>query len=238
MTHAAQPSGFVHSARFVVLVIAKTPIPGYAKTRLCPPASGDQAAKIAASSFLDTLDTVRSTPGAQPLVALSGELDMASRGDELAAELTDLPVIGQGEGDLAVRLAHTLNRAAELFPELSVVLLGMDTPQVRADMLVDAADDMCEHDIDGVLGPASDGGWWLLGLRDPGARPALDALRETPMSMPDTGDQTLRALKGAGLNLGTAAEISDVDTVDDARAVAAEIPGSRFARAVSSVVLA
>ena len=147
-------------------------------------------------------------------------------------------MIGQGEGGLAARLAHTLARMSELFPELGVVLIGMDTPQVGAGMLVSAADNMYRPDIDGVLGPAGDGGWWLLGLRNPGDRFTLDALRDTPMSMPDTGDQTSRALNGAGLNVATVAEISDVDTMDDARAVAAELPGSRLARAVYSVAAA
>lgn len=236
MTGTARSSRSVHSDRFVVLVIAKAPIAGRAKTRLCPPARAEEAADIAAASLLDTLDVVRATPGAQPVVALAGELHEARRGAELAAELADLPVIEQGEGDLAARLAHTLGRTAALFPGLGVVLIGMDTPQLRPDMLTRAAAEMSEQDFDGVLGPASDGGWWLLGLRDSGQRAALDALRNTPMSMPDTGDLTLRALKEADLNLTTVAEISDVDTMADARAVAAEVPYSRFARAVEGVM--
>lgn len=234
MTDFQQPAP-AGSARFVLLVIAKAPVAGRAKTRLCPPARDGQAAEIAAASLLDTLDTVRSIPGAQPVVALAGDLGEASRGSELAAMLDDLPVIGQGGGDLAARLAHTLAHTSELYPGLGALLVGMDTPQVTTDLLTGAADDMFAHDIDGVLGPATDGGWWLLGMRDPGHRPALRALGETPMSMPDTGDRTLRALKGAGLNLATAAELSDVDTMADARAVAAEVPGTRFAAAVAAV---
>lgn len=235
MTQAAQQPEFAHSARFVVLVIAKAPIAGHAKTRLSPPARDEQAAGIAAASLLDTLETVRDTPGAQPVVALSGSLDEALRGGELAHIMDGMPVIGQGDGDLAARLARTIRYTSQLYPGLGVVLIGMDTPQVRADMLTGAADDMFEPDIDGVLGPACDGGWWLLGMREPGDQHALRALRETPMSMPDTGDQTLLALKGAGLNLATAAEISDVDTMDDARQVATAVPGSRFAYAVEAV---
>lgn len=237
MTHTVRSNRFVHPARFVVLIVAKAPIPGHAKTRLCPPARHEQAARIAAASLLDTLATVRSIPEAQPVVALSGDPSRACHGAELVAELADLPVIEQGSGGLAARLADALGQVSGLFPGLGVLLIGMDTPQVRAEALVSTAETMYEPDIDAVLGPASDGGWWLLGLHTPGDPHALDALRETPMSMPDTGDRTLRALKGMGANVAMVSEVSDVDTMEDAWTVAATIPASGFARAVDSVAV-
>ena len=64
---------------FVLLVVAKAPVPGLAKTRLCPPATPAQAAEIAAAALLDTLDAVYAVPGALPAVALTGDLGAAVR---------------------------------------------------------------------------------------------------------------------------------------------------------------
>ena len=82
-----------------------------------------------------------------------------------------------------------------------------------------------------MLGPADDGGWWVLALRDP-ARAA--ALVGVPMSTPTTYDDTRAALEAAGLRVGDTATLRDVDTVADADVVAASAPDSRFARAWTS----
>src|SRR2546427_100221 len=72
--------------------------------------------------------------------------------------------------------------------------------------------------FDAVLGPAADGGWWALGLREPSHAGALVGV---PMSTEDTGARTLEALRGRGLRIGLLPELRDVDTADDAHAVAA-----------------
>mgnify|MGYP003296718061 CR=1 FL=1 len=79
-----------------------------------------------------------------------------------------------------------------------------------------------------VLGPAEDGGWWVLALRDPDEARALGGVE---MSTPRTHDDTHRALVGAGLTVGATSTLRDVDTVADADLVAAAAPGSHFARA-------
>ena len=83
-----------------------------------------------------------------------------------------------------------------------------------------------------VLGPAADGGWWALGLRDPRhARVLIDV----PMSAEDTGELTVRALTAAGLTVPHLMVLSDVDTMADARQVARLRRGGRFAAAVAVV---
>jgi glycosyltransferase A (GT-A) superfamily protein (DUF2064 family) len=109
----------------------------------------------------------------------------------------------------------------------------MDTPQVTPASLATAAAPVRYGDRDSVLGPAVDGGWWALGLAEP--RHA-HVLADVPMSREDTGIRTLRALVACGLRPGGAARLSDVDTMVEARAVAAACPDSRFARAVRAVV--
>jgi glycosyltransferase A (GT-A) superfamily protein (DUF2064 family) len=128
---------------------------------------------------------------------------------------------GGGFGDRLVN-AH-LDAARE---PGAVVQVGMDTPQVTADRLTDVADGLARHEA--VLGAAPDGGWWVLGLRVPAH---AEALRPVAMSSPRTGRDTRAALVGAGLDVGAAAPLRDVDTVADAEAVARQVPGSRFARA-------
>ena len=107
----------------------------------------------------------------------------------------------------------------------------MDTPQVTRAQLDDAAGLL--GDVDAVLGPAEDGGWWALGLRDPAhAR----VLRDIPTSRSDTGARTLRALDDLGLRVRLLPVLRDVDTVADARAVAVLCPAqSEFRRVVTAL---
>lgn len=215
-------------SRFCLLVVAKAPVPGLAKTRLTPPASPAQAAEIAAAALLDTLDAVAATPGAVPVVAMTGDLAAAARAAELRAALAPLTVLPQRGNDFGARLAHAHADAAAACPGLPIVQIGMDTPQLGPDLLADTAALLA--DADAVLGPAEDGGWWALGLRDP--RRAA-ALRDVPMSRSDTGALTLAALAGCSTAIG--ATLSDVDTLADALRVADLVPRGRFAAAVAAL---
>jgi glycosyltransferase A (GT-A) superfamily protein (DUF2064 family) len=217
----------------VLLVAAKAPVPGRVKTRLTPPARPEQAAEIAAASLLDTLDTACATPAALTVLAWDGGLNRAVRGPELAAALTKVTVIGQRGGGLAVRLAAAHTDVGRGWPGRPVFQIGMDTPQVDIDLLTRGFEPLHRPGgPDAVLGPASDGGWWALGVREPHH---AQALVEVPMSQADTAERTLRALQERGLRVGLLPELSDVDTFADARWVAALVPGSRFAAAVAAV---
>jgi hypothetical protein len=217
--------------RFCLLVVAKAPVPGLAKTRLCPPATPEQAAEIAAAALLDTLNAVAQTPGAQPMVALTGDLTKASRSAELTAALRSVPVIVQRGNNFSDRLANAHADVARLRPYCPVLQIGMDTPQVTPALLAETADLLIGSDA--VLGPATDGGWWALGLRDPGAAAVLS---DVPMSRSDTGCRTMECLEADGNEVTLGVTLSDVDTMADARAVAAKHPGAtRFAAAVRAV---
>lgn len=217
------------SDSFCLLVVAKAPVPGFAKTRLCPPVTPAEAAEIAAAALLDTLDVVAATPGAVPVVAATGEFAGAARSAELAHALRPLTVIRQrGEG-FAQRLANAHQDAASL--GLPVLQIGMDTPQVTPDLLANAAALLTSAE-EAVLGPAEDGGWWALGLGNPAA---ASALAHVPMSRTDTGERTLHALTEAGLRTTELDQLSDVDTMADAQRVASAC-GGRFAKAVAAVL--
>ena len=137
-------------------------------------------------------------------------------------------VAQRGEG-LAARIAAAHADAAALHPGRPTLQVGMDTPQATAELLSHCAERLAEPGVDAVLGPATDGGWWVLGLRDPLAATALHGV---PMSTAETGDRTLDALRAAGLRVALAEPLTDVDTAAEAVALAAQVPGSRFARAV------
>jgi glycosyltransferase A (GT-A) superfamily protein (DUF2064 family) len=220
----------MNAANSVVLVVAKAPIAGLAKTRLIPDSSAAAAARIAAAALLDTLDAVLATPDVTPVVALTGKLADAESAGELSRLLDRCTVITQRGRGLDGRLAAAHEDVAELFPGRFVLQIGMDTPQVRPELLSGSLARLEEHDA--VLGPAADGGWWALGLRDPrnGA-----ALRGVAMSQADTAVMTRSALYARGLTVGTLPTLSDVDTVADVLRVAERVPGSRFAMAATEV---
>lgn len=212
-----------------VLVVAKAPVAGEAKTRLAATIGNEQAADVAAAALLDTLLTVSAytvcaTAHVTPVLALTGDLSLASRGAEIEKAIREWQVVPQRGDGFAERLACAHADAGVFGPE-PVLQIGMDTPQISVAHLHDMA---CALAAAGaVLGPAEDGGWWLLGLHDP---THAQLLRDVPMSASDTGTATLRALESAGLQITIGAPLRDVDELTDAEAVALMCPeGSRFA---------
>jgi uncharacterized protein len=214
-----------------VLVVAKAPVAGLAKTRLSPVGGKRQAARLAAAALLDTLEAVIATPGTTPVVAMTGDLAEAERAAELHDVLRHCAVIPQRGRNFGERLANAHADIVHLGQ--SVLQIGMDTPQVTPRLLTESIEVLHSPGIGAVLGPANDGGWWALGLRDPDhARVLVDV----PMSRDDTGSRTREALRGTGLRVGALAWLSDVDTAADAIQVAKTIPASRFAEELTEVL--
>jgi glycosyltransferase A (GT-A) superfamily protein (DUF2064 family) len=209
-----------------VLVVAKAPEPGRAKTRLAATVGDRVAADIAAAALLDTLDAVAAAPVATRVVALTGDLDRAAGADAIRQRLESFTVIGQRGDDFANRLANAHADASKAFAGRPVLQIGMDTPQVTAELLADCAGRLLETRA--VLGLADDGGWWVLGVRTPAA---AECLRSIPMSRSDTGELTLKALRDNGIDVAPVRPLADIDVVDDIATVrdACE-PASRFAR--------
>lgn len=213
-----------------LLVVAKTPVPGRAKTRLAATVGERVAAQIAAAALLDTLDAVAAAPVATRVVALTGELDAAVDAAEIHRRLTSFTVIPQRGNGFADRLANAHADAADGYPVLQI---GMDTPQVTAELLADCGRRLCASPA--VLGFARDGGWWALGVRTPRS---AECLRGVPMSQPDTGARTLKALNSNGIAVSLLEELADFDVVDDVAAVRETCrSSSRFAQATRAAGL-
>ncbi|BFU45512.1 DUF2064 domain-containing protein [Krasilnikovia sp. MM14-A1004] len=210
------------AARPQVLVLAKAPVPGRVKTRLCPPCTPAQAARIAAAALSDTLGAVTSVAASRVLVVDGGY-----------AVPPGWTTVAQRGGPLGDRLVGAF--ADTRAPGVPAVLIGMDTPQLTARLIGAALAPLgVPGGPDAVLGPAADGGWWALGLREPAH---AEVLHTVPTSTPDTGRRTLAALRRRGLRVHLLPRLRDVDTAVDARAVAALCPpGSRFATAVAADV--
>lgn len=226
----------IAGATLGLLVLAKAPEPGLVKTRLCPPLTAAQAADLAAAALLDTLDAVGAVPDGRVVVALAGRRRAAARRRQLETALRRVTVVGQHGPDLGHRIAAAHGAVAVLLPGRPVLQLGMDTPQVEPALLDEAAAPLrrCagRGSVDAVLGPATDGGWWALGLRDPRAAAVI---AQVPTSRDDTGEATLHALRRAGLRVGLLPALSDVDTIADVAGVACAAPRTRFAAAVAAL---
>lgn len=208
-----------HILQVNLLVMAKAPVRGQVKTRLSPPLTPTQAAALAEASLRDTLAAVAAAPTARRVLALDGAL-----GDW---PLGGFEVIPQPAGRLPERLAAAFEAVGG--PALCV---GTDSPQITAASLAHASGALLSPGVDAVLGPAVDGGYWAIGLREPDER----VFHGVPMSSPETAGAQRRRLAELGLRHVELPTLRDVDTFDDARAVAGEAPGSRFAAALRAIL--
>lgn len=198
-----------------LLVVAKAPVAGRVKTRLCPPFTPEQAAQLAEAALCDTLAAVAATPAVARTLVLDG-----APGAWLPPSFAVLPQRGDG---LDERLAAAYDDGWTHCPA-PLLLVGMDTPQVTPVLLTRAAAALLSDGTEAVLGPADDGGFWALGLR----RPDASLLLGVPMSTDRTGAAQHSRLVDAGLRVVGLPSLADVDTAEDAYTVAAQCPSSRF----------
>ena len=213
------------------LIVAKAPVPGLAKTRLAAALGDRVAAGIAAAALLDTLDAVADTHLAAKVVAMTGDLASACQSEAIRERLSGFTVVEQRGDSFADRLANAHADAASAAGPMPVLQIGMDTPQVTAELLTRCARALLGAHA--VVGPARDGGWWLLGVADAAT---AECLRLVPMSRPDTGALTYAALLQTGSPVIVLEELADVDTVADISVVRADCrPSGRFAQITTSV---
>jgi rSAM/selenodomain-associated transferase 1 len=196
-----------------LVVIAKAPVAGHSKTRLCPPLQPAQAATLAEAALADTLQAVAWTPGAtRRVLVLDGDA-----GPWLPEGFEVLAQRGDAFGE---RLANAVRDVGE-----PLLMVGMDTPQLTRAQLAGALRRLDDPQVDAVLGPTPDGGYWAIGLA--AADPSV--FDGVPMSSAQTGARQRARLDELGLRTAQLETLRDVDTFDDATAVAALAPWTRFA---------
>jgi rSAM/selenodomain-associated transferase 1 len=197
------------------VIFAKAPIPGQVKTRLCPPLALDEAATLHGSFVLDTLERTKAAVATFKL-PLDRYLACAPSSThvffKIMEERQGVKLLDQVGDDLGARM----NRAFEtLFAQqyTRVVIVGSDTPSLPLEQYKQAITLLDTHDL--VLGPALDGGYYLIGL----TRPIPDLFIGIPWST----DQVLKLTqeKAGELKLKTAllAPWRDIDTIGDLNAL-------------------
>jgi glycosyltransferase A (GT-A) superfamily protein (DUF2064 family) len=199
-----------------LLVLAKEPVAGRVKTRLTPPCTPAEAAVLAEAALAATFSTALSTGVDRVVAVLDGR-----PGEWLPPGVV---VRAQGGGSFNERLARAWGDVPG-----PAVQIGMDTPQLDVATLVDACGTTLAAGA--AFGPALDGGWWCLGMR----APRTDVFDGVPPSTPHTGRTQLERLRALGIEPRILRVVRDVDTWNDALAVATELPGTRFASAVDAI---
>ena len=195
-----------------VVIFAKAPIPGLAKTRLAP-ALGEAGAAALAERMLRHALVQAVAAGIGP-VELCATPDAPHDVMRAMAAACGAALIGQGPGDLGARMARALRRQLRRWPQ--ALLLGTDAPAIGVGHLKAAARALDTHDA--VFVPTHDGGYALVGQRRPGDGRCF---RGMTWSHPRVMDDTRRRLADAGLRW---AELSAVHDIDDPADLAALPP--------------
>lgn len=188
-----------------IVVMAKAPLPGYAKTRLIPALGAEGAARLAHWLLDRTM--------AAALASGLGTVELCAAPDTTHAAIdtwgrrAGVRLADQGEGDLGARLARAFDRA--LAAHGPALLVGTDAPRLDAAVLRSAAAALQTHDA--VFVPAHDGGYALVGLR----RHAPPLFEGMPWSTPAVMARTRERLCEFGLSHAELAPLHDIDEPAD-----------------------
>jgi len=197
------------SIRRRLIVYAKRPLPGRAKTRLGRAVGMEQAAGVYARLLYGYLLDVVGANWQDVEI----ELSVADAAD--VAFFTDafpeIQVVHQVGASLGERMMRSFVDAFDQGID-AVVLTGSDIPGLNSTHIEDALAVLRDHDV--ALGPATDGGYYLIGMCAPGA----DLFSDIAWSTPDVLAQTASRAQALGLPLGHVATLSDIDYEPEYRA--------------------
>lgn len=211
-----------------IMVFVKAPVPGRVKTRLCPPLSPTQAATLYIAFAKDTLEAARSAANSQVDVFYDSSADFPDLG--WLEPVPPLPFSPQKGDDLGMRLDlafdGTFSRGTG-----KAVAIGSDTPHIEPAAIERAFSLLDRADV--VLGPAADGGYHLIGLKEP----CSFLFQGISWSTASVLRQTLERAKQRGLRTAMLPALFDVDTISDLRKLATLLASkgaraSRFTRPI------
>lgn len=212
-TPPASASAAPHRAALVVF--AKAPIPGQVKTRLCPPLTPDEAATLHGSFVLDTLERTKAAV-AKLTVPLDRYLACAPSSAhvffKIMEERQGVTLLDQVGDDLGARM-HQAFEALFAKGYQRVLIVGTDVPSLPLDHYKQALALLDANDL--VLGPALDGGYFLIGLK----RAAPDLFTDMPWSTDQVLARTQEKARSLGLKTVLLPAWRDVDTIEDLQAL-------------------
>jgi rSAM/selenodomain-associated transferase 1 len=196
-----------------IIVMAKAPVPGYAKTRLIPALGADGAARLAQQLLNRAVK--------QAVAAHMGQVNLCCSPDSqhlsfvALSRLSGVNLSTQGDGDLGQRMSRAFDRS--LARHRCVLMIGTDAPALDSAMLRHAAQVLA--DTDAVFVPALDGGYALIGLR----RPVPSLFEGVAWSTAAVMAQTRERLAVAGLRHKELPAIADIDEPADLAQLPAEL---------------
>lgn len=203
-----------------LICFTRVPRPGHTKTRLLPLLSGLQCAGLH-RAFLQDLQDLYRRLDLPFFVAYAPDPDWPQLQELLPSAAGFFPQQG---AELGARMDHAISHVLSLGYE-AAVLTGSDLPRLTAHHLQAALRALEAADV--VLGPTGDGGYYLVGSRQP--CPALFTAQQYGCG--DVWGNTLRAAEAAGYRVAPALPCDDVDTPEDLRRLAAEAdPASHTGR--------
>ncbi|HJR04495.1 MAG TPA: TIGR04282 family arsenosugar biosynthesis glycosyltransferase [Methylomirabilota bacterium] len=198
-------------------IMAKAPRVGAVKTRLCPPLRAPEAAELARCFLLDAIERVRMVAGARPIMAYA-PIEAHGQFEEAAPGFALIPQRG---GDLGERQLGLIEDTLALGLQAALVI-GTDSPTLPRENLDEAVSLVMARDVDVVLGPTEDGGYYLIGMRVP--HPGL--FEDMPWSTPAVLGRTLDRAQRLGLRVACLPTWFDVDTGADLERLRVEIDAS------------
>ena len=198
-----------------LIILAKAPVPGQVKTRLSPALTPDEAATLHGSFVLDTLERTKAAIGTFKL-PIDRFLACAPSSSHVFFRIMEsrhgVTLLDQQGDDLGARMHHAFAGLFALGYQ-RVCLVGTDVPSLPLSHYRDAVEALTRHDL--VIGPASDGGYYLIGL----TRPRPDLFTNMPWSTDRVMPLTEQKAVAAGLKIALLPRWSDVDTIDDLQAL-------------------
>lgn len=200
-----------------LIIFAKAPIPGQVKTRLCPPLTPDEAATLHGSFVLDTLERSKT---AVTKLRLPMDRYLACAPDashvffKIMEERHGVRVLDQVGENLGARMTQVFTSTfARGYKQ--VLIIGTDVPSLPLTHYRQALVLLTTHDL--VLGPAHDGGYYLIGL----TRAIPDLFAGIPWSTDQVLALTKQKAQALGLKTALLPEWCDIDTIEDLRSLIA-----------------
>ncbi|MAU62076.1 MAG: hypothetical protein CMI62_15260 [Parvibaculum sp.] len=186
-----------------LVIMAKQPLIGRVKTRLARDIGHAEALRFFRSASESLIRRVGRDPRWQTVIAVSPDRAVHERG----IWPDDLPRVGQGEGDLG----HRMGSLFRDLPPGPVIIIGADIPAIGKKQVAAAFDALGRSDT--VIGPAEDGGYWLIGMkRRPRVREIFEGVR---WSSEHAMEDTLKNIRRQKMSVTTLERLRDVDTGAD-----------------------